>query len=252
MVGLCKLCLNGTRELRNSHLLPKGLYPEEAVIVTPEIALTMDKQIAAPLLCDDCEQRFNKYGERWVVGHASTAKGFPLLDRLKLAIPIQSSARFQFHAFSCAQTGIDSDQLAYFVLSVLWRASVKTWTLLGQSINAPLAEFEEPVRAYLAGESGFPADTVVHVTVCTDSASQGSFYPPCRVPENPYRTYALLTQGVYFRVLMGKDVPPDVRQLCCVTGPQKLIFMASREDKTLHAFGRLNSTAKVARNLQAG
>jgi hypothetical protein len=208
MVGTCKLCREEGKELRNSHLLPKGLYPEEAVIMTPKIALITDKQITAPLLCDDCEQRFNKYGERWVLGQVNNPKGFPLLERLKLAIPVHTSRQFQFHAFSCAQTGIDSDRLAYFVLSVLWRASVKAWSLLGQTTQVALGPYEEAVRRYLVGQTGFPADTVVHVTVCTDFGSQGSFYVPCGVPENPYTTYALLTQGLYFRVLMGKGPAP--------------------------------------------
>ncbi len=251
MTGTCRLCGGENKELRNSHLLAKGLYPEEAVIMNPTIALITDKQIASPLLCDECEQRFNKHGECWMLRQVNTEKGFPLLERLKLAIPVQSSRQFQFDAFSCKQTGIDSDQLAYFVLSVLWRASVKTWSLLGQTIRVSLAGYEEPVRKYLLGETGFPAETVVHVTVCTDFASQGSFYVPCGVPENPYTTYALLTQGIYFRVFMGKKIPPNVRQLCCVTGAEKLIYMGSCEEKTLEAFGRLNATARVARNLRA-
>ena len=250
MVGTCKLCRKENKELRNSHLLAKGLYPEETVIMTPEIALVSDKQIAAPLLCDDCEQRFNKYGECWMLRQVNSEKGFPLLERLKLAIPVITSGLYQYQAFSCTQTGIDSDRLAYFVLSVLWRASVKRWTLLGQVTNVTLAAHEEPVRQYLLGKTGFPADTVVHVTVCTDFASQGSVYVPCRVPETPYTTYALLTQGIYFRVLMGEELPLDVRQLCCVTGIRKLIFVANLEDKTLQAFGRLNATARIARNLQ--
>jgi len=251
MIGTCTLCREEYKELRNSHLIAQGLYPEEAVIMNPTIALITDKQIASPLLCDACEQRFNKYGECWMLRQVNNEKEFPLLERLKLAIPVLSSRQFQFDAFSCRQTGIDSDQLAYFVLSVLWRASVKTWTFLGQSIRVSLAGYEEPVRKYLLGETGFPAETVVHVTVCTDFGSQGSFHVPCGVPENPYATYALLTQGIYFRVLMGRNLPPDIRQLCCVTGAEKLIFMGSCEEKTLEAFGRLNATARVARNLRA-
>jgi hypothetical protein len=251
MVGTCKLCGEENKELRNSHLLAKGLYPEETVIMTPEIALITDKQIAAPLLCEDCEQRFNKYGECWMLRQVNSEKGFPLLERLKLAIPVITSGLYQYQAFSCTQTGIDSDQLAYFVLSVLWRASVKTWTLLGQVTNVTLAAHEEPVRQYLLGKTVFPADTVVHVTVCTDFASQGSFHVPCRVSESPYTAFALLTQGIYFMVLMGEKLPLDVRQLCCVTGSRKLIFMASCEDKTLQAFARLYATARVARSLQA-
>jgi hypothetical protein len=251
MIGTCRLCGEENKELRNSHLIPRGLYPEDVVIMTPTIVLTTDKQIAAPLLCDECEQRFNKYGECWMLRQVNSEKGFPLLERLKLAIPVRSSRQLQFHAFSCTQTGIDSDQLAYFALSVLWRASVKTWSLLGQTTRVSLGEYEEPVRNYLLGKTGFPAETVVRVTVCTDFGSQGSFYVPCGVPANPYTTYALLTQGIYFRVLMGKHLPPEIRQLCCVTGNDKMIFVASCEEKTLQAFGRLNASARIARNLQS-
>ena len=70
---------------------------------------------------------------------------------------------------------------------------------------------EQPPAPQRALSVGFPSDVVIHVTVCTDFASQGSCCVPSRVPENPHTTYALLTQGVYFRVLTAKDPPVVLR-----------------------------------------
>ena len=70
---------------------------------------------------------------------------------------------------------------------------------------------EQPPARQRALSVGFPSDVVIHVTVCTDFASQGSCCVPSRVPENPHTTYALLTQGVYFRVLTAKDPPVVLR-----------------------------------------
>jgi hypothetical protein len=189
----------------------------------------------------------NKNGEHWVKQQVYNGKEFPLFDRLKLALPVESAPTYQ--AYSGTAVGIDTGKLAYFALSVLWRASVHSWVMLGQTISISLGVYEEPIRHFLLGETTSPVDVVVIATVCTDVLSCESFFAPCLVLENLLTAYALLTRGISFRVLVGNHLTPQVRELCCLTGAKKLIFVASRIDKSFHAFAHLMATSKPSRRL---
>src|ERR1700679_2910282 len=72
--GPCRLCLEH-RRLCESHLLPRGIYTRSRGVgnTAPFIA-TIDgermsqHQYKQPLLCGECEQRFNKNGEEYALG----------------------------------------------------------------------------------------------------------------------------------------------------------------------------------------
>jgi hypothetical protein len=95
VVGTCKLCLS-EGELRQSHLWPAALYAlikktedESPVVMTPKIVLATDRQIWSHLLCGDCEQRLNKYGETYAMSvlQRENAADFKLLSILDVALP---------------------------------------------------------------------------------------------------------------------------------------------------------------------
>src|SRR5689334_16891808 len=67
--GTCKLCLN-VRELQQSHFIPAALYPKNQILfgTTPTAALISPDEVADYLLCSECEQRFNRLGESYVLG----------------------------------------------------------------------------------------------------------------------------------------------------------------------------------------
>src|SRR5262249_51451004 len=78
---VCKLCRN-RGSLRNSHFLPAAMYkflhsPGESfhMIVSKEKTFSTSSQFKAYLLCDDCEQRFNGRGERWVLANGYRGRG---------------------------------------------------------------------------------------------------------------------------------------------------------------------------------
>jgi hypothetical protein len=97
--GQCKLCLK-TKVLRRSHLVPRGLYEmsrdpkakrPDPVLMTRRVAVRTNRQIEDYVLCGDCEQRFNKNGEDWILRHVDNGKDFPLLQTLNLAMPFRAT-----------------------------------------------------------------------------------------------------------------------------------------------------------------
>jgi len=248
--GICRLCQQ-YRLLRLSHFLSAFLYRKtfkagtphpHPIMMTGKRALATAMQVKDYLLCEDCEERFNKYGETWAAGQVYDGKYFPLLQRLTLALPFLETP--QFRAVSGVAAGIDTDKLAYFGLSILWRAAAHKWkTLDGQTTSVVLGSYEDPIRRYLLGEIKLRSDIIVIATACTDWLSQGSFYTPCRVRGNPYTAYAFLARGIHFIVLVGSDLPASVRELCCVASSRKPVFARDHEEKVVHSFRHLYETA---------
>jgi hypothetical protein len=221
--------------------------PPDPIAITSKITVRTSKHVKDYLLCQDCEHLFNTNGEHWVMQQVYNGKNFPLFERLKLALHVYADPRLQ--AYSGTAVGIDTGKLAYFALSVLWRASVHNWALHdGQTTSMSLGAYEEPIRRFLSGEAAFPVNVMVLTTVCTDAPSRESFSVPCLVPDNPFTAYALLTRGISFRVLVGDNLPQQQRELCCFTGARRLIFVASCLDKSLSAFAHLVATSKQARH----
>jgi hypothetical protein len=214
-------------------------------MMTSRRAVPTAMQVKDYLLCAECEDRFNKYGETWAAGQVYDGKDFPLLQRLTLALPFLETPKLR--AVSGVAAGIDTDKLAYFGLSILWRAAAHKWTMPGggtTSLN--LENYEEPIRRFLLGEIKLPNDIIVVATACTDWLSQGSFYTPCLMRGNPYTAYAFLARGISFTVLVGSDLPASMRELCCVASTRKSVFAADHRAKSVHSFLHLYGTASPA------
>ena len=103
---------------------------------------------------------------------------FPLLDRVKLALPIQRTSTL--NAYAGDRIGIDTEKFGYFALSILWRAAVQRWRLPDGRLTQQIAigELEDQIRKYLLSEADFPQNVVVLLTICLDAESRGTFYPP--------------------------------------------------------------------------
>jgi hypothetical protein len=217
--------------------------------MTPEIIMATDKQVWSHLLCRDCEQLISKKGEDYVMRLVENGEDFPLLSRLRVAMAIRVEADCVI--FSGSAIGIDTSKLGYYALSVVWRAAVENWkSLKGQTTTVDLGTFEEPVRKYLIGETGFPAGVAVMVVVCNDLGSQQTIYfPKDSKNSNLYPTFGFLVRGLLFRVITDVGAGAPELELCCVNSAKKVIFLRNCEANTVHGFGHLHKTARVASNV---
>jgi hypothetical protein len=233
--------------------MPAGLYrlqrdPTQKnpnpIVISPKVTKQTSEQMAQPLLCGECEERFSKNGESYVLRRLSNRVRFPLLDRLNVAWADYETPKLSMHRGE--GVGLDMDKIAYFALSILWRASARPWkTLDGQTTQIVLdPKYQEILRQYLLGEIPLPNDIVVMATVATDKGSQESCFVPSRVKCNPMVAYGLMTKGLYFRVFFG-DISEGMRQLCCVNGARKVIFKRDCEDNLMEGFGKLFETSVV-------
>jgi hypothetical protein len=256
--GTCKLCLQ-VEELRKSHLIPAAMYKyirapsggnPNPVVLGRRITATTSRHVADYLLCAGCEDMFNKNGEKEVLKWVWNGKRFPLGDRLAVAHPYFTLRSFL--AFSGAAIGVDTAKFAYFALSVVWRAGVHQWaTPFGGKISVlKLGQVQEPIRQYLHGDADLPPNVAILMTACTDRASIGCFYLPSRSQNFPGSAFGMLTLGIHFTVCVGDDIPPSVRQVCCVRSGPRLIFLRDCQQKTVDAFAQVVKTSRPARGVR--
>jgi len=250
--GNCKLCLQECVQLRESHYIPRALYPKnvrQQFATRSEVAALRD-EMKAYLLCEECEGRFDRDGESEVLRHvaAKSTKSFPLHEKLRLALPREQHP--DISRFAGSDLGLDMDKFAYFAMSIVWRGTAHDWTLPDGSVlpRSSLGDFQEEIRKYLLGETQLPRDMVVLVIVCSDQESRKTWILPTgEVAENCIN-FRFLLRGVFFRVLIGYQMPPFYRDLCCTT-PRKCLLYGSAKHRmpeimALFTKGRTDSEQK--------
>lgn len=231
-LGKCKLCLREGVELLMSHFVSRKLYYSGNKRL--EFVNLMDagfdpKELKASLLCAACEARFSKNGEDEVLKHVApkfVLKSMPLAERMKVAWARDNDPSAPRH--DARDFDIDTEKLAYFALSIVWRRTIHEWSPAVPRWE--LGQFAEDMRKYLLGETQFPGNMAVIVIVCSDGVSRRMWTVPTQFVEAGCLNFAFDVRGIRFRVMMG-HLPPFAHVANC-RGPQRPIFLADCEKKT--------------------
>jgi hypothetical protein len=255
-VGICKLCLQN-RVLEDSHLLPAALYRmsrwegsanPNPMLISSRGRLQTSKQIKNYVFCHDCEQRLSRNGERYTMLQVNRKEGFKLLQTLRTSTNMRSAGGFTFY-YETSALGIDRQKLAYFAMSVFWRAAVHLWHRPEQKDPIiRLGVYEEPIRKYLMEEAPFPPEMAILLFVCTDSHAQNVFYQPSQGNlEMPY-TWTFQTRGLNFYLSGMEGMPPQLAEACLINGPKGTIAARSCEEKILDATTKIMIEASKRAN----
>jgi hypothetical protein len=204
------------------------------IVVSAKGAKPVVRHVTRHLLCRVCDNRLSKYGENIVLRNMWNGKRFRLLDRLNVAIPIESGGA----GYPGTAIGINTEPFAYFALSVIWRSSVCEWTTSKTDRHRiDIGDSQEPIRSYLAGDSPYPANVSVMVTVCEDRFSRIFHLPTdARFPNLAIKAFVLNALGINFLVFLRPFSP---EQICCVRSPRKVLFKRDCSQKIIEAYRNL-------------
>jgi len=259
-VGRCKLCLQN-RPLCDSHLIPAAIYklirsatvtPADPLVITQDTTFTSSKQASDYLLCTECEDRFRRSGEDWVIRHCyRMGVGFTLRDLVLAARLLDDGDLAKLYSTQ-SNPAINADALAYFALSVFWRASAHRWHFLGRDWNAvTLGPYEEGFRKYLLGEGAFPQTAVLWVWVSQYDAPSRAVTMPSTRREHDLHVHSFDIPGIRFDVFVGKKPSEVLRRVCIVTAPERPILLSEAPDDILATHvGRFSKTSRVSEKLQ--
>jgi hypothetical protein len=239
----CKLCLQSVASLRESHFLSAGIYRilrddneknPNPWVLSGKGAVQSSRQMTARLLCPDCEQRFSKFGENWVLKHCLHKDGtFPLASILSARTPdlsLPPNPTKIYHASGMPEVNIEA--LSYFAASIFWRGSIHPWNDDG-SIPVRLGPFQEQFRQYLVGQQAFPKDASLWVVVREGKEIDRLTYAPIGARQDKFHAYKFPMPGFAFSMLVSKNIPTNHRERCFVHGPGNPIIVTTLIDKLL-------------------
>jgi hypothetical protein len=227
-IDKCALCCLDGQELQDSHFIPAGVYRvtrdesqsnPDPLKICDEGVFQDSKQVTDFLLCRRCEERLNHNGESWFLANCFRKNRFNLLSLVEKSTPEVSYPRMNIYLGSRIPE-LNVSALAYFPLSMFWRASVHRWKVNGNDNKGiELGPYEESLRKFLMGEMSFPQNCVLWVSLPENLTPIASLsLAPYGGGRGTFRTYKLLVLGVGFHLLIGKGIPQQQRQLCFVRG----------------------------------
>jgi hypothetical protein len=239
-VSPCALCRNES-VLCDSHLLPAASYKPlrsasnpspHPLVLTPDKAYHTSKQPKDYVLCRDCEERFHRNGEDWILSHyyRGRNKGFRFREILQQQAPVFEDGDSKIYA--CANVpGLDMDQVIYFAMSVFWRTAVHVWRRDKRVIHIELGKYEEPLRMFLLGAGPFPEKMALQVWV---SSLQGDMLANSHLTEETrveqHRAYGFAIPGMVFRLIVSGNLPQRFVNGSTAPSPEKFVAIIPRHD----------------------
>jgi len=120
--------------------MPQGMYKRvrssdkenpHPILIDKSGSRPCSNQISDFVFCKECESRFDRNGENYALRMAAMRRRFRLQEELETVKP--SFEKLDFRGYTAADTPhIKRDELAYFALSVFWRASVHEWPAIAE------------------------------------------------------------------------------------------------------------------------
>lgn len=259
--GECKLC-HATGELRDSHFIPKAAYKiirqsedDSPVVVDADVSLQTDNQMKDYVLCPQCEDRFNKNGESWVMKYcARNAEGFKLKELIDASKPVWEGELKVYSAADIPE--IDVDRLTYFAASIVWRGAVHDWKLGNKRIERIyLGSYKEDLRRYLLAEIPFPKKAVVWISVIPEQELWNTFIPPYGEKVKQCTRYKFPFLGISFMVFLGNQIDSVFRDMCTLRSERRFVYTGDpATEMVIRDFGRVIATSKpvgvLAKHLQ--
>jgi hypothetical protein len=131
---------------------------------------------------------------------------------------------------------INADALAYFAVSVFWRASIHHWKDKEGHIGAPTSigtKYAEQFRQYLLDEAEFPSNAVLMVAV----VEQDDVWYLSAVPFGGkiagFWRHDLPFLGLLFILWLGAKIPPSYREMCIVRSTERIICRGTAVGETI-------------------
>ncbi len=214
-VGVCGLCRE-QRTLQNSHLFPAALYKilrdrdqpnPNPIMVTRNHAGPTSRQVSAYFLCWDCEQRFSRNGEQYVVSQCARRDRFPLRELLQGLNPIEAGPPGTAVCDVRGILGEHAEEYLYFAASIFWRAAARSWGKQLRQLSLGTM-YQEQFRLYLLGASEWPrnARLMIHVS---SSKLLDFMMDPVGKRIGAVHRYKFFVPGILFILFVGATVPRD-------------------------------------------
>lgn len=254
MNGDCRLCLAPGVELRDSHIMPKFSYRRarasgpggDPVHIEDGKAFQTSLQRKEHLLCEGCEQRIGTVETAVsLLLPADDEQEAPILGLLGLVTDVSSGGYRQVPL-----RDVNDADLAYFALSVFWRASLSSrYPMTLQPGDA------EMFRRYLLGELSLPMNlalVAIYYDVPFNDDTRLDLRSTCIGPQlgtegDGSTSYRFVVNGLHFHLELGEQLPEVFVESCLVR--TRSMFLA-RQEALVELLAEPMSSARVVDKLR--
>lgn len=214
-------------------------------------------QLSDYLLCSDCEQKFSKNGESWVLANIprNYEEQFPILNALNAETPILEEGGTKVYAGAKVKR-LDMEKIVYFAMSVFWRGAVHVWksSLHSEAPDVNLCAYEEPIRQFLLGASPLSDDVAVTVYVCPKGSILNAVLFPWDEHLPDCSRYVFYISGLGFVLHFADKLAPQFKATCAYHSPDKVVIVSADFEMVIRDILRdqvkSSDGSKVAKMLQ--
>lgn len=195
------------RALYDSCQLP-GIQP---VLITPEVVMPTTRQTKDYVLCFDCEQLMNRQGECWMLPRLPTIDGaFPFHAALADLSPDLADPEMKIYV-TAPIPEIEGDRVLHFATGLFWKASVHSWRGDQKDPSINLGPYSEQLRTFLLGETPYPRNIKLFITVSPPSDAVMGFALPYEGKRMAtWRNFICDVPGMQFAIAVGQRIPRDL------------------------------------------
>jgi hypothetical protein len=229
MRGICGLCKEDA-DLCNSHFMPSALYkfmkaPElpnpNPILLDGRSAISKSIEVRQHFLCKVCEGRFSANGEAWTVRNCFQPDGsFPLYEKVTAIRRSVVSGHVRLYPTD-GVADIAADKLTYFASSIIWRSGATNWR--NHNRRTTLGRYEEQLRLYLLGDSDFPVDAALRVTLRSPANAELLMRTPYGDRIAGMRCVSFMIPGILFTLFMAQHIPPVLKLLMLAPSADRVI-----------------------------
>lgn len=222
-MGTCRLC-GISAQLLQSHLIPAEVYRHirastgknrNPALISETCIITTSRQAKQALLCAGCENLFNNRGERWTL---SQMRRQDRKFELKAYVQNVCNPIVRVGDTTLMNGPARIDQIAYFALSVFWRAAVASWKLSKtEAIGIDLGSYEQALAAYLKDEKALPPSIALGIRVVLNPISEQLVkLPSLQQRLGAIRCYDFQIPGIHFCMWIGSQLADGWLDFCAV------------------------------------
>jgi hypothetical protein len=170
-------------------------------------------------------------GEDWVLPRlARYGETFPLGEALRATTPLFNEPDVVAYTLDCSTTIRVSD-LTHFAMGIFWKAAAHSWLAKTEEPWIDFGARTDSVRRYLLGETAFPSEMALSLSVLPIPIALISFHLPYEtVPAAGCSTFHLYIAGLNYTLWVGPNIPAEASQICLSAKPNVLLVFDCAKD----------------------
>jgi hypothetical protein len=251
--GICKLCLR-QKELMDSHLIPKSVYPLcaapglDPVMIRHDVILPTQRQIHWHLLCAECEDILNKGGEGWAVPLLAEQMGrFPLFDLLEPKGLFASDPELSVY-HGAKLPAFKTEKLVHLAMGIFFKAGVHSFQKTVHKPLISLGVIHAPTRRFVLGDGPFPRETVLMLSLTPSPVKYACFTVPMQTRNEHAKQYFFYLPGLRFTLVTGPRVK-EASMVCLYSTTEKVFFVEDLSSEIKKCFELGSKGAKRTKKL---